>query len=338
MTIVLMILKIAGCVLLAVLILLILLLAALLFVPFRYRLSVRLDDSSHIRGSFSWFLHLVSVRVSYEGGSAEAVLRILFFHRKLFPAEDAAEDVPERAHNKQKSAEEASTEAQENMEKAAAEEQESAEEASSEAQENMEKAAAETQENVEETQENIEESAVEAHESAEEAVAGTVEEADKKRRPKKRFRIKDALWEKLQSVKSACHQIREACKNIRDVADQLKKIKDHARCRSAFAHLKKELFRLLKIVCPKKLRMDLRFSAGSPDITGEILGVCAMFPITYRKGAFLAPDFEADHAYAKGFADLKGRIFLYQIVGMVLRILSDKDCIYLYRRLSALRK
>lgn len=313
MTIVLLVLKITGWILLAILILVVLLLAALLFIPFRYRLSVRLDDSPHINGSFSWLLHLVSVRVSYEDGRAGAILRVLFIRKRLFPAEEAADDAPGQKNK-------ANIVQTETPDPTSENDSESAQKQTTE--QEQEQAAAQEQTSEQNPKPNP--SREDSHNS--------------KRPPKKRPRLKDRLRIRMQRLQSGWRQIKETCKDAHSTLEKLQRIKDNVRCKDAFSHLKKELFRFLKMICPKKLRMDLRFSAGTPDVTGMILGVCAMFPVTYRKGASLAPDFESEQAYAKGFAELKGRIFLYQLVGILLRIISDKDCIYLYRRLGSLHK
>jgi hypothetical protein len=82
------------------------------------------------------------------------------------------------------------------------------------------------------------------------------------------------------------------------------------------------------------MHVQATFSTGSPDTTGEVLGVIAMFPMAYQNRWNIAPDFEADHFYVEGEAQLSGRIFIYQLAGIILRILKDRNCRRLFKKLK----
>jgi hypothetical protein len=103
---------------------------------------------------------------------------------------------------------------------------------------------------------------------------------------------------------------------------------------SAFSHLKQELIYLLKKSVPRKMHVQATFSTGSPDTTGEVLGVIAMFPAAYKNRWNIVPDFEADHFYVEGEAEISGRIFIYQLAGIILRILKDRNCRRLFKKLK----
>ena len=91
----------------------------------------------------------------------------------------------------------------------------------------------------------------------------------------------------------------------------------------------------IKIFLPIKANCDITFSLGSPDKTGQVLGIIACFPFIYQKEWSINPDFETEKLYVKGTFFAKGRIYVYKMVGMVLRILLDKNCIRLYKNIRA---
>ena len=72
------------------------------------------------------------------------------------------------------------------------------------------------------------------------------------------------------------------------------------------------------------------FSTGSPDTTGQAFGILACFPAMYQENRKIIPDFTSDDLYFKGTIWGKGRIYGYEIVGILLRILFDKNCRRLY--------
>ena len=45
------------------------------------------------------------------------------------------------------------------------------------------------------------------------------------------------------------------------------------------------------------------------------------------------PDFEADSFYARGTIDIKGKIYIYQIIFAALRLVLDKNCRRLLKKI-----
>ena len=371
MTVVLFMLKIIGIVILVVLALVLLILAAVLFVPWRYRVcaelgeenrnssdlpkqskakSVKSDDSclSEDRSSpisvlarLHWLLHIVGVEVTYRDGQLDAYLRIFLWHKKLLNNEEAQE-------GEEKFEEDAKTAAEDAAEEAVKPkgEEKSKEDAKSTAEDTAEETVkppedtnpGEQEKNLlentdlgdsnkdsqEKTDEKEQQKPVDTeeenqHESSDAAESGeSLKTAQAKENPNKKSGGIIAHLKKIWSDFS----------NFRKKVTRM--VEDEGNHR-AVAHLKAELTRLLQAIRPRKLSIHLKFSLGSPDLTGEVLGVCAWFPIFYRSGNQLTPDFEADKAYAEGDVDAKGRIYLFQIAAMILRVLFDKDCKRMYR-------
>lgn len=122
--------------------------------------------------------------------------------------------------------------------------------------------------------------------------------------------------------------------NIRRMIDRIKDFHYDDRDKTALVHLKEELVRLLKHLCPVKSRLELKYSTGSPDTTGISLGVIAMFPMAYKNHWNVVPDFEAEEAYAQGKGWLKGRIYVYYLLLILFRLYRDKNCYRLYRKVK----
>ena len=51
-----------------------------------------------------------------------------------------------------------------------------------------------------------------------------------------------------------------------------------------------------------------------------------MFPFVYKNKGNIVPDFEADSAYVFGDWDIRGRLFSFKLVGIVVRLIFDKNC------------
>ncbi len=87
----------------------------------------------------------------------------------------------------------------------------------------------------------------------------------------------------------------------------------------------KQVFSLLGKMKPTVLTADLDYSTGEPDTTGYVTGVLALFPFVYGRKKSFRPDFQADEPYIRGTIGLKGKIFLFQAVYIIIRIIANKD-------------
>lgn len=129
-------------------------------------------------------------------------------------------------------------------------------------------------------------------------------------------------------------QFKEKSEKIKTGIGKLKREYGDERNKAAFSHLKKELFIILKRICPRRLKLTMVYSTGSPDTTGILLGILACFPVGYTNRWRITPDFESENPYAKGSFDIKGHVIVISILAATLRILFDKNCRRLYNRIS----
>lgn len=129
-------------------------------------------------------------------------------------------------------------------------------------------------------------------------------------------------------------QFKEKSEKIKTGIGKLKREYGDERNKAAFSHLKKELFIILKRICPRRLKLTMVYSTGSPDTTGISLGILACFPVGYTNRWRITPDFESENPYAKVSFDIKGHVIVISILAATLRILFDKNCRRLYNRIS----
>lgn len=120
---------------------------------------------------------------------------------------------------------------------------------------------------------------------------------------------------------------------IKRLTAKIKKILKDDSCKEALNKIKTELINLLKAIMPYKLYLKAEFSAGSPDKTGMVLGILAMFPIGYKNKWKIRPDFEREEIYIDSEFDIKGHIFLYKILVIAIQVLVDKNCRKLYNEM-----
>lgn len=89
--------------------------------------------------------------------------------------------------------------------------------------------------------------------------------------------------------------------------------------------VKKELKKVIKSLGLNMRGTDLDFSLGSPDTTGQVSGVLALFPPIYDKKVRIIPDFVDEELYFDGNVYIKGKLQLVRIVIFALAILLDSN-------------
>lgn len=308
------ILKVIGIILLVVLALILTALFCVLFVPVKYRAVGSFDDTDiRAKAHASWLFHLFALHIEY-AQETDGYIRLAFVKRKLF--DDADSDY-------------------ENDEKAA--------EASDD---NVMDDAAKTETEDKVSENTGDESKIPADESEhitdeqaeDECTARTHNEyrsvTDENQHIKQQTKPTHQKTYKKPHKKSHKKQFKDKSEKIKNCIYKLKREYSDERNKAAFSHLKKELFIILKRICPRRLKLTMVYSTGSPDTTGISLGVLACFPVGYTNRWRITPDFESENPYAKGSFDIKGHVIVISILAATLRILFDKNCRRLYNRIS----
>ena len=292
------ILKIIGIVLVVLLCILLVLILLVLFYPVKYRILgtevYDKENKSDIHIRLSWIFHLIGVNVDIDP-ELTAGLRILFVKKNLMKDSDTSND---RSDN--------------NGDGGSCD-SDSCDSDSC----NSDSIEAENIKNISETDiKNTDNIAV-----AEEKINANATKAEK------------SVSEDEYTNATNAYSNNKGKEKIKRLTGKIKKILKDDSCKAALNKIKTELINLLKAIMPYKLYLKAEFSAGSPDKTGMVLGILAMFPIGYRNKWKIRPDFEREEIYIDSEFDIKGHIFLYKILVIAIRVLVDKNCRKLYNEI-----
>ncbi len=301
------ILKVIGIILLVVLALILTALLCVLFVPVKYR-TVGSFDNTDIRAKahVSWLFHLFALHIEY-ADETDGYIRLVFVKKKLFDNYEALDD--------------------DDMDEAAKTETEDkvSENTGDEPQISAEELEHVTDEQAED------ECTAQTHN---EQMTANDENQQIKQQTKLTHQKTYNKRNKKPHKKSHKKQFKDKSDKIKNCIYKLKREYSDERNKAAFSHLKKELFIILKRICPRRLKLTMVYSTGSPDTTGISLGILACFPVGYTNRWRITPDFESEKPYAKGSFDIKGHVIVISILAATLRILFDKNCRRLYNRIS----
>lgn len=143
-------------------------------------------------------------------------------------------------------------------------------------------------------------------------------------------KIKDA-W---ATAKNVVRSLKDMFTHMKETCGKISSLWENESCKEAIQLIFRQLFSLLGNLKPKKFRLKLSFSTGSPDTTGQLLGMLSLFPMAYQNRWEIIPDFVAEEAYGDAVFDISGRIFGFQILRTVLGIILDKNCRKLYNKLK----
>lgn len=302
------ILKVIGIILLVVLALILTTLLCVLFVPVKYR-AVGSFDNTDIRAKAhaSWLFHLFALHIEY-ADETDGYIRLVFVKKGLFA--DSLGDNYE-AFNDDVMDDAAKTETEDKISENTGDEP---------------KIPADESEHI--TDEQAEDECTARTHNGYRSVTDENQHIKQQTKPthKKTY--------KKPHKKSHKKQFKDKSDKIKNCIYKLKREYSDERNKAAFLHLKKELFIILKRICPRRLKLTMVYSTGSPDTTGISLGILACFPVGYTNRWRITPDFESEKPYAKGSFDIKGHVIVISILAATLRILFDKNCRRLYNRIS----
>ena len=310
--VILLILKIIGIILAAILGLIILLLCIVLFTPIRYKLTS--NATGNIKNTqallkVSWLLHLITANVRYEEKVLKWQVRIAwiklgnqekhqekqkgrpgkkFFKRKV-PSKDYIDEMQVETEDVLTQKEQVQSESL------------------------LDKETQTKSGNVKVSDERI---ATQAHKRE----ANAISQSSKKK----------SKWQFKQKVQNIFHKIKYTIKNIYDKIRGINgkknevieffKVKSH---KQALQKLKIEGLKLLKKLGPKKFVADVAVGFDDPSATGYFLaGYSVVFPFLPKRVS-IRPDFE--RAIFEGKAMLKGYVRMVWIVAFVWNMVWNKE-------------
>lgn len=356
--IILLILKIIGWILLAILGLIVLLLCVVFFVPLCYRADGNCEgtlDSLYGKIRFSWLCRLVSGFVQYQDGkltwtvriawkkmSAEEMVQQVHLDEPFteeedkFPYKSKEETVlPEDYDSgREQEAEEFESDVK-RLEELMQEEHHTGEPAEEEAAvpvpEEQPVVQAESGEGEKETgtafeSENIPESSVSESTSPKAARIGKKKEkgpgfVNRIGNIYHRFIDKmKALYEKL---KYTIHKICDTMKSMLEKKDKLLLFITDEVHKSALGAVLTEVRRLLRFLKPKKLKADIRFGFEDPYYTGQVLAALSMIYPFLGEHAEIEPDFE--QKVLEGSIMISGKLRVLYVIIMLWNLVWNKN-------------
>lgn len=303
MTVVLLILKIIGIILAVLLGIVVFGILLVLFCPFRYRIWGSYHEKPDISIRVAWLMHIFQFRMDITE-TQQMYLRIFGFRKYL------SRDEEETNESEETSGLEEENETTNTADDVFVEKETDRSDAAIE-----ENGEAGTLENTEVKSSDV------SHKSPEKKIS--ISQKVKK------------LWKKIRDI---WKKMKRAFSNIKETAEKVKKLYMDPQNKLAFTKLKQSAAKLFRVLHPKKFRLQLKYSTGSPDTTGQLLGVIAMFPIGYRNGWNVVPDFTADACYADAEFDVRGRFWGISLIKLACSIILDKNCKRLYNKVTSIFK
>lgn len=281
-----------GILALVLLALVLIVLLCLLFVPIRYRFSGAFKGQLQADLRASWLLSSLSFRASYEDEALEAKLKLLGF--TLWPRKEKAE----AAYDRDDSSDGYETQINEE----------------------------EIPERSEQTEDRERFSEVEKRQEEEERNTGTKEMPHENKAGKRRvFRLKifQRILGRIRKIKFAILDFYDKLRHMKENGEKLIGWIQNEGNRNNIRFLAGCLKDVLTHVLPRKGRLQLTFGFEDPYSTGQVLALVSPFYPLYGRFAALNPVF--DRPVLEGSGDVRGRIRLFSLLVIGLRIWRNKE-------------
>lgn len=329
-TILILIVKIIGIVLLCLLGIILLLISLVLFVPIRYRAIASKAEGISARAKVTWFLHFVSVTAFYEDdfNLIVKILGIPFYNAKTMEAKAVKKEARKSEKEKKKAFKKIGKSSETNR--------------------------ADNTASIKESDHALETDlrfAVEANViDKDEKIVSNGKIEPKPITEKAEFERKLTLWVKIKrfaamlyrKYKAFLEKVRNIKYTIKGIYDRIKKVIADIRyyidviqseaCKKAFSLCEKQLLIIWKHVKPKKYQLYLHIGMEDPSTLGTILAYYGMLYPVFTNHFILQPDFE--HIILEGSAFIKGKITIVVFIKVAWIVFFDKNL----RRLLALFK
>lgn len=301
----LLILKITGIVIACILGLVILVVTAVLFVPVRYKVNADYHDRFKAQAKVSW-LGILRLMISYD---EELDIKAKAFFITVYNNNDENSKVSEQKKaNKKKE-----KKPEENIFSASDKDVEKLTEKEEKPQIKMAEAVNETKEDVQNVKEAVSEDE-----------SGNIQ--------KKSFfdKVKDKCFVIYTKIKEIIKLIRDTVKKISGAADRLKEKVSKAKefvtdedNKALFHFLVEQLKALIKVIKPKKYRINARIGFEDPATMGKVLAYVSILYGMSGVDLSLEPVFGEN--VKEGSIFLKGNICIFSVLVIALRVYRNEQ-------------
>ena len=316
----LLILKITGIVIACILGLVILIVAAVLFVPVRYKADADYHGEFKAHAKMSW-LGILRVLVSYD---EELAIKA----KALFITIYSNNDNKEKSSKHKKSEKKKLKQPEEkNIFSVNDEEAKKLTEKEEKPQIKMAEAVSDTKEDTQAVKNNVED-IKESAESLKEAVS---KDESKMTQNKSFFdKVKDKCFAIYTKIKEIIKLIKDTVKKVSGAADRLKEKVSKAKefvtdedNKALFHFLVEQLKALVKIIRPKKYRINARVGFEDPATMGKVLAYVSILYGISGVDLSLEPVFGED--VKEGSIFLKGSIQVFPVLVIALRVYRNEQ-------------
>jgi hypothetical protein len=301
----LLILKITGIVIACILGLVILVVTAVLFVPVRYKVNADYHDRFKAQAKVSW-LGILRLMISYD---EELDIKAKAFFITVYNNNDENSKVSEQKKAKKKK----EKKPEENIFSASDKDVEKLTEKEEKPQIKMAEAVNETKEDVQNVKEAVSEDE-----------SGNIQNRS--------FfnKVKDKCFVIYTKIKEIIKLIRDTVKKISGAADRLKEKVSKAKefvtdedNRALFHFLVEQLKALIKVIKPKKYRINARIGFEHPATMGKVLAYVSILYGMSGVDLSLEPVFGEN--VKEGSIFLKGNICIFSVLVIALRVYRNEQ-------------
>ena len=301
----LLILKITGIVIACILGLVILVVTAVLFVPVRYKVNADYHDRFKAQAKVSW-LGILRLMISYD---EELDIKAKAFFITVYNNNDENSKVSEQKKAKKKK----EKKPEENIFSASDKDVEKLTEKEEKPQIKMAEAVTETKEDVQNVKEAVSEDE-----------SGNIQNRS--------FfnKVKDKCFVIYTKIKEIIKLIRDTVKKISGAADRLKEKVSKAKefvtdedNRALFHFLVEQLKALIKVIKPKKYRINARIGFEDPATMGKVLAYVSILYGMSGVDLSLEPVFGEN--VKEGSIFLKGNICIFSVLVIALRVYRNEQ-------------
>lgn len=315
----LLILKITGIVIACILGLVILVVAAVLFVPVRYRADADYHGKFKAHAKMSW-LGILRAFVSYD---EELAIKAKALFITIYSNEQKKEKISKHRTSKKKK----TKHSEENIFSVNDDEAKKLTENEEKPQIKMAEAVSDTKEDTQAVKNNVED-IKESAESLKEAVS---KDESKMTQNKSFFdKVKDKCFAIYMKIKEIIKLIKDTVKKVSGAADRLKEKVSKAKKfvtdednKALFHFLVEQLKALVKIIRPKKYRINARVGFEDPATMGKVLAYVSILYGISGVDLSLEPVFGED--VKEGSIFLKGSIQVFPVLVIALRLYRNEQ-------------
>ncbi|MEI3202685.1 MAG: hypothetical protein V8S21_12050 [Lachnospira eligens] len=315
----LLILKITGIVIACILGLVIIVVAAVLFVPVRYKADADYHGKFKAHAKLSW-LGILRVLVSYD---EELAIKAKALFITIYSNNQKKEKTSKHRTSKKKK----TKHSEENIFSVNDDEAKKLTENEKKPQIKMAEAVSDTKEDTQAVKNNVED----IKESAE-SLKETVSKDEFKTTQNKNFfdKVKDKCFVIYTKIKEIINLVKDTVKKVSGAADKLKgKVKKAKEFvtdednKALFHFFVEQLKTLIKVIRPKKYRINARLGFEDPATMGKVLAYISIFYGMSGVDLSLEPVFGEN--IKEGSIFLKGNICIFSVLVIELRVYRNEQ-------------